>query len=346
MATVNEGSLRRWAVALLRSWGYASDDAQFIADSLVDANLRGVDSHGVLRLPAYAARIERELVDPVARPLVTTSGAVVTVDANRAAGQIAARAAVDGLTDSSRQYGVATGIVRGSAHFGAAGYYARLLASRGKVAFVVSNSEPIVVPYGGRSALLGTNPLAFAAPTAGAPLSLDMATSTTAMGKVMVALARHEPIPADWGVDKDGLVTTDPADVVALLPVGGPKGYGLGMLVEVLGGVLSGAAIAANLGNMYTDFDRPQNVGHWMLALDIEAFMPVATFQQRMADLVGMVRAAPAQDEARPVLVPGEPEQMTYEARKQEGIPIAEDTLVELSSLGERYRVGPVPVIA
>jgi ureidoglycolate dehydrogenase (NAD+) len=343
VTTVKAGTLRTWAASLLGSWGYDAPDAQFLSDSLVDANLRGVDSHGVMRLPAYAARIERHLIDPLARPIVTTTGAVVSVDANRAAGQIAARAAVEQLTASSAQFGVATAVIHGSAHFGAAGYYARLLAGRGQVAFVVSNSEPIVVPFGGRAALLGTNPLAFAAPTADLPLSLDMATSTTAMGKVMVALSRHEQIPDDWGVDKDGQPTTDPAEVVALLPVGGPKGYGLGMLVEVLGGVLSGAAIAGNLGNMYTDFDRPQNVGHWMLALNIEAFMPLAEFNDRMAGLVGMVRATQPRDEARPVLVPGEPEEFTNAARERDGIPIPDDTAEELSKLGEHYKVAPFP---
>jgi ureidoglycolate dehydrogenase (NAD+) len=240
---------------------------------------------------------------------------------------------------TSRELGVAFATVRGSTHFGAAGYYARLLAAEGQVAFVVSNSEPAVVPHGGSQALLGTNPLAFAAPTGGAPVSLDMATSTVAMGKIAVALAKHEKIPADWGVDEGGKGTTDPAAVTALLPMGGPKGYGLAMIVEILGGVLSGAAIAHDLGNMYTDFERPQNVGHWMLALNIEAVMPIPMFAERMQSLIAMVRATPATDAARPVLLPGEPEDMVSAARSADGIPMPDDTVAELSALGARYGV-------
>lgn len=339
MTTVKADSLATWASDLLEAWGYEHDDARFIADLLVDANLRGVDSHGVLRLPAYARRVEEHLVNPTAQPIVTSVGGAIAVDANGASGQIAARDAVTELVKVSRELGVAFATIKGSTHFGAAGYYARMLAAQGQVAFVVSNSEPAVVPHGGSQALLGTNPLAFAGPTGGAPLSLDMATSTVAMGKVAVAMAKHETIPADWGVDEHGKGTTDPAAVTALLPMGGPKGYGLAMIVEVLGGVLSGAAIAHNLGNMYTNFDRPQDVGHWMLAINIEAVMPVAVFAERMQSLIAMVRATPPADPARPVLLPGEPEDFVSADRTAHGIPIADDTESELAELGARYGV-------
>jgi ureidoglycolate dehydrogenase (NAD+) len=336
---VEAKALSSWASALLRSWGYSEPEAEFIAESLVDANLRGVDSHGVLRLPAYAARVEHGLVLPAAQPVVTTRGGVVSVDANAAAGQIAARDAMEALAEAAARNGVGTAVIRGSAHFGAAGYYARLLAERGFIAFVVSNSEPVVVPHGGRQALLGTNPFAVAVPTAAQPISLDMATSTVAMGKIMVAAARHEEIPADWGVDAHGEPTTVPGEVTALLPMGGPKGYGLGMIVEILGGVLSGAAIAHELGNMYDDLDRPQNVGHWMLAIDVEAIMPRAVFDERIESLAAMVRATQPLDEARPVLMPGEPEERTSAVRAVDGIPLPDDTIAELTELSERYQV-------
>lgn len=339
MTTAKAAALAAWARDLIVAWGYRPADAQFIADTLVDANLRGVDSHGVIRLPAYARRIEHNLVKPLAHPLVTAQGATVKVDANGAAGQIAARDAVRELVRVSGSFGAAIATISGSTHFGAAGYYARLLADQGKVAFVVSNSEPIVVPFGGKDALLGTNPLAFAAPTAGAPLSLDMATSTVAMGKIMVSLSKQEQIPADWGVDAQGNPTTDPAAVTALLPAGGPKGYGLAMIVEVLAGVLTGASIAHDLGNMYTNFSRPQNMGHWMLAIDIESLIPLAVFRDRMESLVGMVRATAPRDASRPVLLPGEPEENVSAARSVSGIPLPDDTVAELTELGEQYAV-------
>ncbi|GAA2173910.1 Ldh family oxidoreductase [Agrococcus versicolor] len=326
-----------WTTRLLAAWGFAPDDATYVATGLVDANLRGVDSHGVIRLPAYRARIDAGLVSPTAEPVVRTRGAVVRIDAAGAQGQIAARAAVEAVDAAATTHGVGTAVVRGSAHFGTAGTYARALAGRGKVAIVVSNSEPGVVPFGGRDPLLGTNPFAFAAPTSGDPVSLDMATSTSAMGKVFVARAAGTSIPDTWGVDADGNPTTDPDAVAALLPAGGPKGYGIGFLVEILGGVLSGAAVASGIGNMYSDLSRPQDVGHWMLALDAEAFMPLDELTARMDALVAEAHAiapAPGFDE---VLVPGEPEERTRTQRLADGIELPDATVDDLVALGERF---------
>ena len=344
MTVVAPDVLLEWVERLLARWGYDETDAAYVANTLVDANLRGVDSHGVMRLPIYATRVQNGLVDPAARPLVSVAGGVVSVDANGAPGQIAARDAVAALDAAASELGVATAVIRNSTHFGAAGFYARELANRGYIAIVVSNSEPIVVPFGGREALLGTNPFAFAAPTRGLPVSLDMATSTSAMGKVDLAIARHESIPADWGVDASGAPTSDPAKVAALLPVGGPKGYGLGMLVEILGGVLSGASIARELGNMYRDMTRPQGIGHWMMAIKIAAFMPFEEFLDRVDVLVGMTRATTPLDPSRPILLPGEPEDRTSRERSVAGIPLPADTLAELAGVGEHYGLAPLAV--
>lgn len=336
---IESARLLDWTSSLLGSWGFSPDDAAYVATGLVDANLRGVDSHGVIRLPAYRARIDAGLVSPTASPVVETRGAVVRIDAAGAQGQLAARAAVEAVDAAATAHGVGTAVVRGSAHFGTAGTYARALAARGKVAMVVSNSEPGVVPFGGREPLLGTNPFAFAAPTSGDPVSLDMATSTSAMGKVFVARDAGTAIPDTWGVDADGNPTTDPHAVTALLPAGGPKGYGIGFLVEILGGVLSGAAVASGIGNMYGDFSKPQDVGHWMLALDAEAFMPLEELQQRMDALVAEAHAvapAPGFDE---VLVPGEPEERTRVRRLEDGIDLPAATVDDLVALGERFAV-------
>lgn len=336
---IESARLLEWTTTLLSAWGFSPDDADYVAAGLIDANLRGVDSHGVIRLPAYRARIDAGLVSPSASPIVETRGAVARIDAAGAQGQLAARAAVDAVDAAASAFGVGTAVVRGSAHFGTAGTYARALATRGKVAIVVSNSEPGVVPFGGRTPLLGTNPFAFAAPTSGDPVSLDMATSTSAMGKIFVARDAGTPIPDTWGVDAGGRPTTDPHAVVALLPAGGPKGYGIGFLVEILGGVLSGAAIASGIGNMYSDFSRPQDVGHWLLALDAEAFMPLEQLHERMDALVAEAHAvspAPGFDE---VLVPGEPEERTRTRRLAEGIELPQATIDDLAELGDRFTV-------
>jgi ureidoglycolate dehydrogenase (NAD+) len=337
MDLVAPARLEQWVARVAGALGYREMDAHYLAASLVDANLRGVDSHGVIRLPIYARRIESGLVDPTATPRVESAMGTVRVDAQGAPGQLAAREACRALVTAGRAHGVATATVRGSAHFGAAGFYARALAAEGFVALVVSNSEPIVVPFGGQDALLGTNPIAFAAPTGDEHFSLDMATSASAMGKVLVAQTTGESIPADWGVDANGRPTTDPDAVVALLPLGGAKGYALGMMVEILAGVLSGAAMARDLGNQYVDMDRPQNIGHWMLAIDVAAFMPLTEFTDRMQALATMVRATAAVDPDRPILLPGEPEQRICARRRHEGIPLPPDTVGELTAIGARY---------
>jgi LDH2 family malate/lactate/ureidoglycolate dehydrogenase len=337
MPTISAEDLLDWSTRLLEAWGYPRKGAAFIAGSLVDANLRGVDSHGVIRLPPYEARITHGLVDPKAEPVVQRSGAVVTVDAAGAAGQLAALVATEEVSDLAGEFGVATATVKHSAHFGAAGYYARMLADRGQIGLVLSNSEPVVVPHGGREALFGTNPFAFAAPAGDAVISLDMATSTVAMGKVLLASSRHESIPADWGVDEAGTPTTDPDAVRSLLPMSGPKGYGISVMIEVLAGVLSGAAFGTDLGAMYDDFSKPQNIGHWMLAIDVEHFMPRAEFEPRMAALIGMVRSSTPLDPERPVLLPGEPEDRIQAQRERDGIPIPDDTRTALAAIGERY---------
>lgn len=333
--SIDAAALQEWVSRLLEAWEHAPDDAEFLAETLVDANLRGVDSHGVIRLPAYRARIDAGLVDPSAVPVIERDGAVVSIDAAGAAGQFAARAAVDEVADLSADLGIACGTVRGSTHFGTAGFYARALARRGRIALVVSNSEPAVVPFGGREALLGTNPFAFAAPTSGDPISLDMATSTSAMGKVFVARAEGRPIPADWGVDADGVPTTDPDAVTALLPAGGPKGYGLGFLVEILAGVLTGAAVAGDIGNMYTDFTRRQDVGHFMIAMDVSKFLPWEMFVQRMDALVSRAHGTAPAPGFTDVLVPGEPEERTRRVRAEDGVEIPDATRAELVQLGE-----------
>jgi ureidoglycolate dehydrogenase (NAD+) len=343
MGTYTATELTEWTERILAGWGYGRDDAEYLAGTLVDANARGVDSHGVLRLPAYERRIAERLVDPIAQPIVSVHQSIVTVDANGAAGQFAARSAADAALAVSRNTGVAVATVTGSTHFGMAGFYARWLADRGAIGIVVSNSEPIVVPFGGKRALLGTNPFAFAAPTFGAPISLDMATSTAAMGKIFLAQASGASIPSNWGVDKDGNPTTDPSAVSALLPMGGPKGYGLGFLVEVLGGVLTGSAISHGIGDMYNDFSRTQNVGHWVLAIDIEHFMPLDHFKNRIQSLVDLAHATEPADGFDRVQVPGEPEERINRERRTAGIPIPPSTVDELRQLGDRFGC-PFPI--
>jgi ureidoglycolate dehydrogenase (NAD+) len=341
---IDNRALESWVTQLLVAWKYSPEDASFLANTLTDANLRGVDSHGVIRLAAYQKRIEQGLADPLAIPKLTGSGVAIRVDANGAVGQIASRAAAQAVLDAALENGVAAVSVHGSTHFGTAGYYARWLAARKVIGIVFSNSEPIVVPFGGKSPLFGTNPMAFAAPTSTEPLSIDMATSTSAMGKVILARQEGKSVPADWGIDEKGEPTTDPNAILSLLPAAGPKGYGLGFLVEILSGVLSGAAVTHDIGNMYSDFDKPQDVGHFMIAIDISRFLPYQEFISRMDALLDQARAIEPAKGFSKVMAPGDPEQIMAEIRLREGISLAKATVEDLRELGKVAGV-PFPAL-
>jgi ureidoglycolate dehydrogenase (NAD+) len=342
-----DDGLRAWAAAVLEHVGFAREDAAYIADSLVDANLRGVDSHGVMRLPVYLERVALGHVDPTAMPSATGAGAMRTIDGMRAAGQLVARLATSEARSAASLHGIGAALARRSAHFGAAGYFARQLAHEGCIGIVMSNSESIVVPHGGADPVLGTNPIAVAAPTSdGAPVSLDMATSAAAMGRVMVAATRGEAIPADWGVDADGRPTTDPNRVVSLVGVGGPKGYALGLVVELLAGVLTGAAFGTEIGNMYRDRDRAQDVGHFVLAIDIEQVMPFPQYLERLDHLLAMLRGVRPAPGSAGVLLPGEPEERRRTERLAHGIPLERPTASDLRAVGERLGIAfvdPLP---
>ncbi len=337
--TITANALTRWTTDLIATWGYAETDAQYIANTLVDANLRGIDSHGVMRLNAYHARISHGLINPAASCDSVVRGATARVRADQVAGQLAAREAAALAASIAKELGIAAVSVSESAHFGAAGYFARELAAQGFFSMVVSNSEPIVVPFGGRRALLGTNPLALAAPTESGVVSIDMATSQAAMGKVFGARLADTAIPGDWGVDQDGQPTTDPHAVQALLPAGGPKGYALGFFVEMLSSVLSGAAISHDVGNMYDDFSKAQNVGHFFLAISVDDFMPRADFERRAEGLIALAHNTEPVSPDRPVLVPGEPELLTAKERLASGIPLSDGVVAELTNLGDSLGV-------
>lgn len=335
--SISHQSALAWATQVFRRLGYAADDAGYLAATLVEANLRGVDSHGLIRLPIYSRRVEAGLVLPSARPIVTRDRGLIRVDAAGAPGQLAARQGVIEAERAAREHGSAAVAIRGSAHFGAAGYYARALAERGLIALVTSNSEPIVVPPGGRQPLLGTNPIAFAAPLRDGVFCFDMATSVVAMGKILNAEASGERIPPDWGVDEAGDPTTDPAKVAYGQHFGGPKGYALAFMVEILAGVLTGAAVTSGLGNMYRDFDRRQDTGHFLWALDVAGMLPLMEFTARLSSLADEAHAIWPTGEG--VLIPGEPEERIRCRRLTEGLPLPDDVVAELAELGQRLGV-------
>lgn len=333
-------SLRAWGKVLLESAGLASQAADIVADSLIEANLRGVDSHGALRLPIYIKRLQAGLVNPNPQPrVVQQEGGIASVDADQGPGQVAGVFATDLAVTLARQHGVGAVGVQRSTHYGAAAYYVMRAARQDLLAASTTNAEPHVVPYGGAKRALGTNPLAFAAPAPQGLFVLDMATSQAAVGKIYLARERGESIPEGWAVDASGRPTTNPHDAANAVPLGGPKGYALAIMVEVLSGVFTGAGVADSIGRMYDEWDRPQNVGHFFMVLDPEKAIGRERFLQRMGRLWEQIKATPAAPGFDEILIPGELEERMRQERLQTGIPLPEAVYTELVALSQSFGV-------
>jgi ureidoglycolate dehydrogenase (NAD+) len=295
-----------------------------VAETLVWTSLRGTDSHGIARLPVYVERLRAGAINVRPRPSVARrDGAVAIVDGDHGPGQVAALFATEVSIELARERGVGVVGVRRSGHFGAAAYYAMRAAEQGLVAMAMTNTEPLVIPYGGARRALGTNPICLAAPTGRGVFNLDMATSQVAINRIFNARDEGRPIPPGWGVDQRGEPTTDPAAVDAAVPLGGYKGYALALMVEVLCGVLPGAGVREGVGDLYSGSPSRQDTGHFHLALDPERTVGRERFASVLDGLLADLRAIPPAPGFDEVLVPGDPEDRARAERERSGVPIA-----------------------
>ncbi len=330
MRTVSAADLLELATDILVVAGVDDAAARVVARSLVESNLLGHDSHGVRRLVAYTAAIRAGRVDPTAKPVVErTRPGTVVVHGRRAFGQLAANAAVAELRDLDQGSGVA--VIRECNHVGRLGEYVAALAEHDLVAIAFGNADATVAPFGGRERRLGTNPLAWAVPREHGrpPVVMDWATAGVAEGKLAVARDRDEQVAEGLVLDRDGRTTRDPNDFYAggvLLPFGGHKGYGLSVLIEIVGGLLTGAGIGSMPG-YGGDF------GTVLMAFAIDAFAPAAEFRAGTEAFCRRLTATPPAQGHDEVLVPGEPEERTRAARQRDGIPVADTTWHELTAL-------------
>ncbi|MCA9877038.1 MAG: Ldh family oxidoreductase, partial [Thermomicrobiales bacterium] len=332
MPDVNADDLRELACRLLTSCGTPPDAAQIVADGLVDANLAGHDSHGVLRLPGYLAGVAEAHVVPGNSPrLVSTSGATAVVDANFGWGQPAMWFATRAVRDLVLEFGVAAAVVQNSYHIGRVAPYVEWLADRGIIAIAMANAAPAVAPFGGSKRVLGTNPIAWAVPREAGkfPVSFDVATAGIAEGKLRVARAKGLSAPEGNLVDREGRPTTDPNDFYAggsLLPFGGHKGSGFSLLAQLLGRGLAGMDPSA--------YDGPRGVnGPIIIAIDASRFTDAAHFRSEVEAQCAVVTGCAPRDGFASVQLPGDPELATREDRLRQGVPVPERTWEELREL-------------
>ncbi|MDH5749061.1 MAG: Ldh family oxidoreductase, partial [Rhodospirillales bacterium] len=305
-----------------------------IAGALVRADLRGVDTHGMVRLPGYIDRLRKGLVNP--RPELKFSyptPVAAQLDGDNGFGFAIAYRAMSEALSLARQYGLGLVSVKRSTHFGMAANYLLQAVEAGFAAFVFTNASRAMPPWGGREALLGTSPFAVGVPGGGTgDFILDMSPSVAARGKIRRALRHGQPIPLGFALDESGQPTTDPAEALkgVVLPIGGAKGSGLSMMMDILCGVMSGAAFSGEVGDQYKNYDRPQNVGHFFLALKPDLFVSAEELRVRMDHLLTTVRSVPKAEGFSEILIPGEPERRLEAERVSKGIPYSLNDLQPL----------------
>lgn len=342
--------LKDFMVKFFTQLNVPGEDAEIAADVLLSADLRGIDSHGIIRLNTYyGSRLRQKLINPSSPiEIIHETPTTLALDGGNGVGQVVSYRAMQLCIEKAKQAGVAMVTVRNSNHYGIAGYYAMMALPHDMIGISYTNSQPLVAPTYGRSAMLGTNPIAVAAPAnQERPFVLDMATSIVPIGRITVFEKAGKPIPEGWGIDHNGRITSDPKAVLqggALMPLGGSdlmrgyKGYGLAMLVDIFCGVLAGAAFASRVGNPH-EAQGPANVGHFFAAIRVDCFRPIEEFKQDMDRLICELKNSPKALGQERIYVAGEKEFETAEQYTRDGIPLLENVIESLKQAGNEIGV-------
>ena len=329
--------MREKAAAVFTGLGVPEEGAFQTADALLDAELGGVESHGLMRLKAYSDKILQGMIVPDPDIRISVNGAAAKVDGGNGLGQMAAMKALDASLSLARQYGVGTAVVSHSNHFGTAAYYSNKLADGGCIGFAASVAGPTMAPFGGMDLLLGTNPFSVSFPGTDQMFSADMATSAAAKGKIRIYAKKGQEIPSGWALDADGNDTTDPKKAIEgiLLPMGGHKGYGLAMAVDALCGLLSGASLSCESASMF-QAGAEANTGHFFMAIDIAHFLPLEEFKDRAQNWFSRLKKSRLRPGVSSIAIPGEPE---AERKRQAGgnILILEETARTVEEYYKKY---------
>ncbi|MFN7087799.1 MAG: Ldh family oxidoreductase [Burkholderiales bacterium] len=337
-APVDPVRLADFATAVYATQGVPEADARLIADTLVQADLWGHQSHGVLRLGWYLDRLRNRVMNAVTRPeFVVDAGALAVIDGHDGVGQVLARLAADEAIRRAKAHGIGAVGVRMSNHFGTCMYYTLMGARAGCVALLMSNGGPAMAPWGGRKKIIGTNPWSVAAPAGRhPPFVVDMANTGVARGKIYLARNRCEPIPPGWAINAAGAPTTDPQEAIdgIILPMAGHKGYAIAAMVDMMSGVLTGSGFLSAVHSPYQTAEK-SNCGHFMLAIDIEAMLPLAQFNARMEQWIAEVKSAPLAQDFEEVFYPGEIEAGNDERNRRQGLVFPDDTLAGLERIAK-----------
>jgi LDH2 family malate/lactate/ureidoglycolate dehydrogenase len=336
---VDPARLEAGVAQIFQKHGVPEPDTRLVANSLVQADLWGHQSHGVLRTSWYVERLRRGVMSPVtAVDVIRDKGCLAVLDGKDGVGQVVAMQAMKTAIAKARDFGIGAVAVRNSNHFGTLMYYTRQAAREGCIAFMTSNGGKAMAPWGGaKNKIIGTNPWSIAAPGgAYPPLMLDMANTGVARGKIYLARQRHEKIPFGWALDKDGAPTDDPQAAIdgIILPMARHKGYAIAALMDVLAGVLSGSAFLSAVNGPY-HYDKRSGCGHFITVYHIEDFIDPDDFTRRIEAFIEEIKSQPLAQGFSEIFLPGEREARAHQRQIEEGIALPGDTWSELLKLAQ-----------
>jgi ureidoglycolate dehydrogenase (NAD+) len=329
---VKDSQLKKMAEKRLVEAGMAQKDAQAVADILVFADLRGVHSHGVLRTEHYAKRIREGGINlKMKLKLKKLKPAIGLLDAEGGMGHIAAKFSMEEAIKIAAKQGMALVGIKNASHCGALAYYAQMAVDAKVMGMVCVNTDKCMVPFGGSKSFFGTNPFAFGFPGKKDSILLDMATSEVAFGKILHAREKNTPIPDSWGVDGAGNKCSDAHKVVSVVPFGGPKGYGVAVMVEALTGLMIGGVFGPHLTAMYGDYKKRRNLSNFFFVVDPLVFGAKPSFLATAQKMIDELHAQPTAPGTQKVLIPGEIEYRNMARYKKEGIPVPRSVFEFLS---------------
>ncbi|KAM0550195.1 hypothetical protein ACHAPJ_009043 [Fusarium lateritium] len=335
---VKAANAQKFAEDVLKGNGVTDENAAIVAKCLVAPDLRSVDTHGINRIPSYMARIREGVLEPAVTPEVKEVTPVVAqVDGKNGFGFVASSMGMTKACEMAQTYGIGMVSVKHSNHFGMSAWIVQQAIDAGMMSLVFTNSSSAMAVWGSKEKLVGVSPMACGAPDKDRPFILDMAPSIAARGKIYKALRRSEKIPTSWALDGEGHPTDDPTEALkgVMMPVGGPKGSALAIMMDVFSGVLSGSAFAGHVGSPYHP-THPSDVGHFFIAIKPDLFMSIDEFKDRMEHLCQRVTGAAKAPGVDRIYMPGEIEQLNREQRLEGGIPYVEAEVHNLNTEAER----------
>lgn len=338
---MNIAETRSFCIELMQRAGVPTDEAAITVDSLIDADLKGVSSHGLNRLAVYINRIKCNLVKAKAEMVVERDAAAIAViDAQHSVAQVISFRAMELAISKARTYGIGAVLVKNSGHFGMAQTYGLQAAREKMIGIVTSNVTPLMPAPGGAAKVIGNNPLAIVAPTRGDPITPDMAMSTVAWGKLLVAKNAGKKIPLDWALDEFGKETDDPAKGIAgmMLPMARHKGYALAIGLEILTGIMAGC-FAWNIQGMY-DLTQPQSLAHMLIAINIASFVDMNEYYENIESLRSGIKNSNRAEGFDEVFLPGEIE--LRKLKSATSISLPENVLAELNALAQGFGMAPL----